>query len=160
MNRKRGCDRQERRLMAAKRRKKVKEFRLISVLVALAMFAGIGYADAAAKKNATAETPDILVASVPNPKFDIFVNAICRRGKTALIRLVNKGERWPELGEFKIFRTSDNSVITLRRLKMETNQVASFRLQGTYHRGDEIGVFIDPDWFDRNFEYDKRITCK
>ena len=138
----------------------MKELRLVLALVPLMMFAGIGDAGAAAEKSTKAETSDVLVAAVPNAKFEIFVNAICRRGKTALIRLVNKGERWPDLGEFRILRTSDNSLITQRRLTMEKNQVASFRLHGTYHRGDEIGVFIDPDWFDRKFEYDKRITCK
>lgn len=139
--------------------REVKAIRIFPALLVLMMFAGIGDADAAAKKTTKNSVPDVSIASVPDAKFDIFINALCR-GKTAKIKLTNKGDRWPDLADFKIYRTSDNSVITGRRLKMASNQRASFSLQGTFHRGEEIGVFVDPTWTDRKFEYDKRITCR
>ncbi len=136
----------------------MKAIRIFPALLALAMFVGTGDAVAATGKDTNSKIPDVSIASAP-AKFDIHVNARCR-GRIAEVRLVNKGDRWPELGEFKIIRISDNSLITERRLIMGKNQRASFRLQGTFHRGDEIGVFIDPSWTDRKFKYDSRITCR
>ncbi|MBL6929818.1 MAG: hypothetical protein ISR44_11675 [Rhodospirillales bacterium] len=137
----------------------MKMYRLFHAFIALIMLAGVGNAEAAAKKSMIDDVDDVSLASIPEATFDIFVQARCH-GKTAEVKLINKGDRWPDLGEFKIFRADDKSVITGRKLVMAKNQRASFVLQGSFHRGDEIGVFVNPTWTEREFTFDSRITCK
>jgi hypothetical protein len=139
--------------------RKVKAIRLFSALLALAVYAGIGDVEAAAGKGSKSSASNVSIASVPEAKFDIFVKARCR-GKIAQVNLINKGDRWPDLANFRIIRASDKSMITGRKLVMAKGQKASFVLQGTFHRGDEIGVFVDPTWTERKFTFDSRITCK
>ncbi len=91
---------------------------------------------------------------------DLKVSATCH-GRMPVFTVTNLGDRWPRLGVINIYQTDGRTMVTKRRLKLDTAQQATFNVlkRGRALAG-EVGVWIQPSWTDRQFQYDAKITCR
>lgn len=80
-------------------------------------------------------------------------------GGVATFKIVNVGERWPEMGTLKIFAVSNGQVkpVSEREMRFAQGQKASFRLKSEGSSG--IALFVDPSWYKRPFAFDAEVTC-
>jgi len=98
-------------------------------------------------------------SEVTGEKLDLEISAKCD-GRTPVFQVTNLGDRWPRLGAINIYRTDGKAMVTKRRMKLDTSQQATFKVRkrGKALAG-EIGMWIQPSWTDRPFQYDSKITC-
>ena len=130
---------------------------------ALADFATAADGDDPAQSSVPAGTGERKVAAlsteaVANPlKFSI--DATCRNGN-AIFSFINRGQEWPEAGKFSVYRTEDDSLLKQRRMRVNRGQRISFRVRRAAESGLELGMWVQPEWYERAFAYDVRIKCR
>ncbi len=99
------------------------------------------------------------VASVTGDKLDVEVVASCEK-QGVLFKITNLGEKWPRLSTINIYRTDTKGVLSKRRLRLASSQQATFRVRGKKAEdAGEVGLWIEPSWFNRKFKYDTKINC-
>ena len=97
--------------------------------------------------------------AVEGKELSLEINAICE-GKTPTFQITNLGERWPRLAEISIYRTDTNGMMTQRRLRMTNSQQMIFKLPDSMvQTGSEFGIYIQPTWYERAFQYDATVKC-
>jgi hypothetical protein len=87
------------------------------------------------------------------------VNAECQNG-IALFQIVNKGDRWPDSAMLNIYRAVDRTLINRRRLRMAKDQQASFRVSKGTRPDDQLAIYIEPNWYKREFRFDGLVSCR
>lgn len=98
--------------------------------------------------------------SIEGKELSLEVNAICE-GVVPTFQITNLGERWPRLAEISIYRTDTNGMVTQRRLRMTNSQQMVFKLPDNISQdGAEFGIFVQPSWYERAFQYDATVKCK
>ncbi len=109
--------------------------------------------------NASLPTEEISNGSI-HDILDLEVSARCR-GRTPVFSVINLGDGWPRLGNINIYQTAGRTIITKRRLKLDSAQKATFNVHARVGAlAGEVGVWIQPSWTDRPFQYDAKITCR
>ena len=98
-------------------------------------------------------------AATPTNSLKLKINAKCTNG-VAFFRVVNNGDAWPKAAQFEVYRAADNKLLKRRRLRMAQGQNASFRIRGEAEPGEELAIYIDPAWYERDFRYDGKIVCR
>lgn len=98
------------------------------------------------------------VETIEGKELSVEVAALCE-GKIATFQITNLGELWPRLAEISIYRTDTNGKITQRRLRMTNSQQMIFKVPEASKDAGEVGVFIEPTWYERVFRYDATIKC-
>ena len=84
---------------------------------------------------------------------------MCHDGAPAF-QVTNLGDRWPRLGEISIYRTDTKSMLTQRRVRMINSQQLLFKVPNEQAKdAGEVGIFIEPSWYDRPFAYDAKLKC-
>jgi hypothetical protein len=80
-------------------------------------------------------------------------------GTNAQFEIVNKGERWEGMATVALLRADNHAVISERKLRMAPGQRIVFRAR---EAPDTIGVglWIEPDWYKREFVFDEVIHCE
>lgn len=89
---------------------------------------------------------------------DMNVSISCKDGD-ATFTVTNKGTAWPGVGNLSVFTTGAEKLIHNRRLRLNAGQRVTFRVPGVAGDNLEFGLWVDPSWFKRDFEYDAKITC-
>ena len=100
----------------------------------------------------------IQVAAVPVIVLNVDVTGTCA-SKGAIFKIVNTGIKWPRTAMLRIYHTDDKSVITERRLRLAHEQTVTFVVKKKDFNGQPVGVWIEPDWYQRNFKYDVKVNC-
>ena len=125
---------------------------------ALAVFASIaitGLATASSAEESAQATTSIL-------KMNIMVN--CQDG-SATFQVRNVGEAWPKTSTFSIYsmRREGNKrlrrLISKRRMRLKDGQRASFRIKTENLPTGRLGMWVKPDWYKRDFDYDAVVSC-
>ena len=99
------------------------------------------------------------VKAIEGQELSLEVAALCQDGVPAF-QITNLGDRWPRLGEVSIFRTDTNGKLTQRRIRMSNSQQMLFKVPDEISKDAvEVGIFIEPSWYDRKFSYDAKIKC-
>ena len=99
------------------------------------------------------------VASIDDGDFQLEVSAQCKNGE-AVFQVTNVGEKWPRLGAISIHRTDTDALLSKRRMRLNNSQQATFRVRKSQVADvGEVGLWIEPSWFDRKFHYDAKIVC-
>ncbi len=99
------------------------------------------------------------VVAIKAREIDLKVTTRCD-GRTAVFELVNRGRKWPKPAGVALYRVADKKLLTRRRMRLANNQIATFRMGGRGKPvGGEVGLFIEPGWFEREFAYDAKILC-
>ncbi len=91
-----------------------------------------------------------------NDLLDLKIDVKCEKG-TAVFKLVNNGGKWLKLGAIQIYRVDGKKVISQRRLRLAKGQTSSFKARA--EDGGEVGLWVEPSWYRRKFDYDAKIAC-
>ncbi|MGB0671728.1 MAG: hypothetical protein ACPGNT_09545 [Rhodospirillales bacterium] len=78
----------------------------------------------------------------------------------AEFRVQNMGGTWPKSAKFQLLRVQDQTVLSTRQLRLSEGQKASFKIKNSKGGKDNIGMFIDPSWYVRAFQYDATVDCR
>jgi hypothetical protein len=97
-------------------------------------------------------------AKAQDSPLNLAVTAKCEGGD-AQFEIVNRGERWAGTATVALLRADNHAVISERKLRMVSDQRIVFRAR---EAPDTIGVglWVEPDWYKREFVYDAVIHCE
>jgi hypothetical protein len=119
-------------------------FRSLAAAATLAALAGVG--------------PVALAEAGTAPPIDLDFAAVCSEG-SANFKMTNKGHAWPTAGNFNVYRVDGDRMVTQRRMRLAANQVVSFKVKATPGIPTALGLFVEPEWYSRDFRYDATLTC-
>lgn len=86
------------------------------------------------------------------------VTASCDGG-FALFTVVNEGELWAQMSKISVYRTDGRVLVSQRSIRMTKGQRMSFKVKGSPASPVELGIWIEPSWYQRDFAYDAKIVC-
>ena len=89
---------------------------------------------------------------------EMTVSVSCKNGDVTFT-ITNKGKAWPRVGDFSVYSTAITKRIHHRRMRLAEGQRVTFRVLGVAGGGSEIGLWVEPSWFKRRFDYDAKTTC-
>lgn len=100
-------------------------------------------------------------AALPSSAIDLKFAASCEKG-TAVLKITNLGGHWPKSSTFRIYSISDGGkkVVSSRRMGLRADQSLSFRIKASKNPTGQLGLFVDPSWYKRDFDYDATIRCR
>ncbi|NQW01038.1 MAG: hypothetical protein HQ483_15135 [Rhodospirillales bacterium] len=89
------------------------------------------------------------------------VTTSCENG-SSVFKVTNRGGEWPKSSIFAIYRMGDQTkqVISSRRMRLKGEQSSTFRIDATKNPTGQLGLFVDPSWYKRGFEYDATVRCR
>ena len=79
--------------------------------------------------------------------------------KGSVFRIINRGKKWPRHSVLRLYYSDDKSVMTERKLRLAKNQKVSFVIKKEKSKGRPIGMWIEPEWYERDFGYDAKAAC-
>jgi hypothetical protein len=98
------------------------------------------------------------IMTPPLEKLRLQVSTAC--GETgAVFKVTNRGAHWPRTGLLKLYYADDNTLIGQRRLRLADQQKISFLVKKTISAGRPVAVWIEPQWYERDFTFDAALTC-
>jgi hypothetical protein len=84
---------------------------------------------------------------------------VCLKGIPAF-QVTNLGERWPLTAEVSLYRIDTNARLSQRRVRLSNGQQLMFRVPEEASQSvEEVGIFIAPGWYSREFTLDARARC-
>jgi len=83
------------------------------------------------------------------------------KGEHAFFRVRNAGEAWPKTSTFAIYLNGSKGrkLVAKRRMRLKDGQRASFRIKTNKLPKGELGLWIKPGWYQREFGYDATVDC-
>lgn len=100
------------------------------------------------------QAPQLAQAATVN----VDITTVCEE-RNAVFKVVNKGVEWPTVAKFSVYRVKGNTLVSQRRMRLASNQVASFRVKAGGPEQVELGIFIEPEWYTREFTLDAKVSC-
>ena len=98
-------------------------------------------------------------AVIRGKQMQLRIETECGGGQTSF-KLTNEGGRWPRLAEINIHRMDTKGLLVKRRLRMRGSQQMTFRISRNKQQGIAgVGIFVNPSWFPRKFQYDAVANC-
>jgi len=97
-------------------------------------------------------------AAMPKDPLEMKVTVKCQGGD-AVFMIVNQGKAWPEPGIISVYWTGVTRLVHERRMRLGAGQRITFRVPGVAGDSFEFGLWVNPSWFKRAFDYDARIKC-
>lgn len=80
--------------------------------------------------------------------------------KGAVFKIINRGGKWPRTGFLRLYHADDKSLLGERRLRLGSGQKVSFVVKKKIAKGRPVAIWIEPEWYDREFEFDANLNCK
>jgi len=110
---------------------------------------------------AQAEDPDnqAQVAVTPPVFLQLEITSACSE-KGAVFKIINRGAKWPRTGFLRLYHADDKTLIGERRLRLGSGQKVSFVVKDKVTQGRPVAVWVEPEWYKREFEFDANLTCK
>lgn len=124
-------------------------------VAALAAIAAIVSLMSSTRPLVAADRVELAQASDP---VRLAVTASCDGG-FALFTVVNEGELWPQMSKISVYRTDGRTLVSQRSIRMTKGQRMSFKVKGSPASPVELGIWIEPSWYQRDFAYDAKIVC-
>jgi len=111
----------------------------------------------------TAAGSEVLSHRTPSrsaSQLQLSVISSCVGGDTVL-RIKNTGNDWPRKSNLNIHQIDDGKprLATSRPMRMKANQIATFRVPKRKNPTGNIGLFINPSWYERPFKLDAEVSC-
>lgn len=119
--------------------------------LAIAAVSGASYA-------ATNGGSEVQVALVPVNGIPLEVSTSCAKG-AAVFRVVNAGQKLPSAVTFRIFKLTDGTVVSKRKMKLAVGQAATFKIKGADKYRGTYGLFMDANWVEREQQVDAAVRC-
>ena len=88
------------------------------------------------------------------------VSTSCENGDS-LFKVTNRGGNWPKSSSFSIFRINKGAKreVSSRRFRLKANQTSTFRIKSSQNPTRHLGIFINPSWYNRSFDFDATLKC-
>lgn len=99
------------------------------------------------------------VASIGPLQLDISTS--CENGNS-VFKVTNRGSTWPKSSVFAIYRMGNETkeVVSFRRMRLNPNQSSTFRINASKNPTGQLGMYVDPAWYKRDFAYDATVRCR
>ncbi|MCG8510031.1 MAG: hypothetical protein MI741_12460 [Rhodospirillales bacterium] len=94
----------------------------------------------------------------PASRLNLEITTQCR-GPDVVFRITNRGEPWIANAVVSVHRLSSQEQLTSRELRLTTDQGVSFKVKRSRRQGEVFGVWVDPSWYSRAFQYDGTAGC-
>ena len=104
------------------------------------------------------ETSQAEVAVTPPSFLQLEITSACT-DKGAVFKIINRGVKWPRNGYLRLYRADNKSLLGERRLRLAPGQKVSFVVKTKVMNGHPVAVWIEPEWYKREMEYDASIKC-
>lgn len=88
----------------------------------------------------------------------IDVTVTCEDGHT-VFKIANMGKRWEDQAAIRIYDIESELVIAQRSVKLAKNQTMNYKISNSKIGGSGAGLWVKPNWFERNFAYDAIGKC-
>lgn len=98
------------------------------------------------------------VAVTPPVFLQLEITSACT-DKGAVFKIVNRGNKWPRTGYLRLYHADDKSMIGERRLRLAPGQKVSFVVKHKVMNDRPVGVWVEPEWYKREMEYDATAKC-
>lgn len=98
------------------------------------------------------------IATAPPTFLRMEITSTCVDGG-ALFKLINRGAKWPRTANLKLYYADDRSFIGQRRLRLAGNQRVSFVVKDKVLSGRRVAVWVQPEWYSRDSEFDASLSC-
>lgn len=108
---------------------------------------------------AAGPTDQAQVAVMPPVFLQLEITSACTP-EGVLFKIINRGDKWPRTGFLRLYHADDKSLISERRLRLGQGQKVSFVVKDQITQGRPVAVWVDPEWYKRDFEYDANLSCK
>ena len=98
------------------------------------------------------------VAVTPPVFLQLEITSACT-DKGTVFKIINRGNKWPRTGFLRLYHADDKSLIGERRLRLGAGQKVSFIVKDKIAKGRPVAVWVEPEWYKRDFEYDANMKC-
>lgn len=126
---------------------------LLTILATLGLMAA-----SSSHAMATTDMPPQELAAVTPVFLQLEITSSCT-DKGSIFKIINRGKKWPRQGILHVYYSDDKAVMTERRLRLAPNQKVSFVINKGKSSGRPIGMWIEPEWYKREFGYDAKSAC-
>lgn len=99
------------------------------------------------------------VAVTPPVFLQLEITSACT-DKGAVFKIINRGDKWPRRGVLRLYFADTKTVIGERRMRLAPGQKVSFIVKEKVMDGHPVAVWIEPEWYKREMEYDASIKCQ
>ncbi|PHS77048.1 MAG: hypothetical protein COB59_09905 [Rhodospirillaceae bacterium] len=97
-------------------------------------------------------------AAAPAVLMQVEVKSSCT-DKGAAFEIVNVGQKWPYTAMMRIYTADGKSVISERRLRLAVGQKVTIAVKKEKLSGRTVAVWIEPQWYKRDFKFDAIADC-
>jgi len=104
------------------------------------------------------ETSQAEIAAAPPVFLQLEITSACTEDG-AVFKVVNRGEKWPQMGYLRLYLADSKSLLGERRLRLAPGQKVSFVVKRKVMDGHPVAVWVEPEWYQREMEYDASIKC-
>lgn len=108
---------------------------------------------------ATGPSDQAQVAIMPPVFLQLEITSTCTP-EGVLFKIINRGDKWPRTGFLRLYHADDKSLISERRLRLGQGQKVSFVVKDKVSQGRPVAIWVEPEWYKRDFEYDANLSCK
>ncbi|MCW8917037.1 MAG: hypothetical protein OQK24_14435 [Magnetovibrio sp.] len=98
------------------------------------------------------------VAVTPPTFLQLEITSACT-DKGAIFKITNRGGKWPRTGFLRLYHADNKSLIGERRLRLAPGQKVSFVVKNKVMKKRPVSLWIEPEWYKREMEYDASIKC-
>ncbi len=111
------------------------------------------------KQRQDASVSSVDLAQATSKDVNLEIVSACVNG-TATFKIVNLGDKWPHLGKLKVFYIAEGETkeISARQMRFAHGQKAPFPLKNV--GAARVGIFVEPSWYERPFNYDAEVACE
>lgn len=104
------------------------------------------------------DTSDPQVAVVAPVYLQLEITSACTEDG-AIFKVINRGGKWPKSGYLRLYYADDKSVLGERKLRLAPGQKVSFNVKKDIMAGHPLAIWVEPEWYQREMEYDATINC-
>ena len=98
------------------------------------------------------------VAVTPPSFLQLEITSACT-DKGAVFKVINRGVKWPKNGYLRLYLADNKSLLGERRLRLAPGQKVSFVVKNKVMNGHPVAIWVEPEWYKREMEYDASIKC-
>ena len=98
------------------------------------------------------------IAATPPVFLQLEITSSCS-DKGAVFKIINRGGKWPRTGFLRLYHADSKSMIGERRMRLAPGQKVSFVVREKISKGRPVAVWVEPEWYKREFEFDARASC-
>lgn len=104
------------------------------------------------------EAPAQEFATIPPVYLQLEITSACTEDG-AIFKVINRGKKWPQSAYLRLYIADDKSLLGERKLRLAPGQKVSFNVKKDVMAGRPVAIWVEPEWYEREMEYDASISC-